>query len=262
MRNHIHIFDIYNKGGLALIVPYGDHNLANPGYGAKVIAAVNTDPIPPPPIIVGTLELYDPQNNLYHPKLFMYNRGVRDIYRYQIWKVSPTYSWNPIGEQSADVFIDETECVALGSDSPYYNCSYQVKMQDFTHGPDLWSGFSNSANYVVGCQPACASCSSDGPVLPKKIGNDNVAPKEYRLSNYPNPFNPTTTIQFALPKPGNVKLVVYDLLGKEVTTLVNGHMEIGTHKIIFNAENLASGIYFYRLEAGYFTAVKKMLIVK
>jgi hypothetical protein len=93
--------------------------------------------------------------------------------------------------------------------------------------------------------------------------NDNTVPTVYSLSqNYPNPFNPTTNIQFALPKASDVKLVVYDLLGAEVKTLVNEHMQAGTHDVSFNGTNLASGVYFYKIQAGDFTAVKKMLMVK
>jgi hypothetical protein len=88
-------------------------------------------------------------------------------------------------------------------------------------------------------------------------------PTSYSLSqNYPNPFNPTTTIEFALPKSGNVSLVVYDILGREVTHLVNGELQAGYHKVEFNASSLASGVYFYRIEAGSFVNVKKLMLLK
>src|SRR4030095_11540119 len=91
----------------------------------------------------------------------------------------------------------------------------------------------------------------------------NQIPKEFSLAqNYPNPFNPTTNIKFSVPKAGNVKLVVFDVLGKEVTTLVNGFQTAGNYVVDFNASTLSSGVYFYRLEAGDFTATKKMLLVK
>jgi hypothetical protein len=88
-------------------------------------------------------------------------------------------------------------------------------------------------------------------------------PNNFNLSqNYPNPFNPETTINFQLPKSEKVVLKIYDALGREVETLVNGEKNSGLHKIIFNAKNLSSGIYFYRLTAGSFYAVKKMTISK
>jgi len=88
-------------------------------------------------------------------------------------------------------------------------------------------------------------------------------PTEFSLSqNYPNPFNPSTTINFALPKSSNVKLTIYNALGKEVATLVNGTMEAGNHSAVWNASNNASGMYFFKLEAGNFTSTKKMMLIK
>jgi Secretion system C-terminal sorting domain/CARDB len=100
--------------------------------------------------------------------------------------------------------------------------------------------------------------------------NENTVPAAYSLEqNYPNPFNPSTQIQFASPKASIVKLVVYDLLGRIVKTLVNEYKEAGTYKVDFDGTKLASGVYFYKLESrqvgsstGDFTAVKKMLLVK
>ncbi len=82
------------------------------------------------------------------------------------------------------------------------------------------------------------------------------------LQNYPNPFNPSTKINFELKKESNVTLKIYDILGAEVATLVNGHKKAGRYSVKFNASNLASGIYFYRLNAGPFTAIKKMILIK
>lgn len=80
--------------------------------------------------------------------------------------------------------------------------------------------------------------------------------------NFPNPFNPTTTIQYSLPQAGNISLKIYNLLGEEVKTLVNDYQEAGKHSVQFNANNLASGIYFYRLQAGSFIQTKKMILIK
>jgi hypothetical protein len=80
--------------------------------------------------------------------------------------------------------------------------------------------------------------------------------------NYPNPFNPTTQITFDLPKAGNVTLTVYNALGQEVATLVNGALPVGSHSVTFNAKNLASGVYFYRLTAGSYQSTMKMLLMK
>jgi hypothetical protein len=80
--------------------------------------------------------------------------------------------------------------------------------------------------------------------------------------NYPNPFNPSTVINFAIPTSSHVKLRVYNALGNEVATLVNQDMAEGLHAVSFNASALTSGVYFYKLEAGKFTSIKKMMLVK
>lgn len=80
--------------------------------------------------------------------------------------------------------------------------------------------------------------------------------------NYPNPFNPTTLIQYSLQQSGTVTLKVYDMLGREVTTLVNEAQNAGRHVVEFNARSLASGVYLYRLESGSFVQVRKMLLLK
>jgi Secretion system C-terminal sorting domain len=88
-------------------------------------------------------------------------------------------------------------------------------------------------------------------------------PAKFNLSqNYPNPFNPVTNIEFSLPNSSAVKLVVFDILGKEIGTLINEQLKAGVYKADWNAANHPSGVYFYRLTAGGFTETKKMLLVK
>ena len=98
------------------------------------------------------------------------------------------------------------------------------------------------------------------------IGIQNITselPTEYKLhQNFPNPFNPVTNINFDIIKSGVVKITVYDLLGREVETLVNQDMSPGRYKLDFNAANYASGMYLYKITTNDFVDVKKMLIVK
>ena len=88
-------------------------------------------------------------------------------------------------------------------------------------------------------------------------------PTEYTLSqNYPNPFNPTTAIRYALPSQGYITLVVYNMLGERIATLVDGMQTPGAKSVNFNAGSLASGVYFYRLQAGSYSATKKLILIK
>ena len=94
--------------------------------------------------------------------------------------------------------------------------------------------------------------------------NNNIAPpKQYELDqNYPNPFNPATIISYQIPVSGIVTLKVYDVLGREVKTLVNAFKSQGKYSVSFNANNLSSGVYFYQLESGNYTSIKKMVLLK
>jgi hypothetical protein len=88
-------------------------------------------------------------------------------------------------------------------------------------------------------------------------------PVAYKLAqNYPNPFNPETKIRYTIPENAQVTLKVFNVLGQEVATLVNEHEVAGNYIALFEANHLATGVYFYRLEAGKFTDVKKMLLLK
>jgi len=95
------------------------------------------------------------------------------------------------------------------------------------------------------------------------VENELNIPTDYKLSqNYPNPFNPTTTIQYTLPKNTFVKIIVYDVLGNVVETLVNKEQPLGTYTVNFNASNIASGIYFYQLKTDAKIITRKMVLMK
>ena len=99
--------------------------------------------------------------------------------------------------------------------------------------------------------------------LPQNINKSNQFPKGFSLSqNYPNPFNPSTSIKYSIPKTGNITLKLYNLLGKEVATLVNQEQKAGSYTISLNAEHLASGIYLYKISESFFDTPSYILSVQ
>ncbi len=122
-------------------------------------------------------------------------------------------------------------------------------------------------SYVIGVTDGIDTISSEAfnirIVTGLEVLPGSNTPTAYNLSqNYPNPFNPSTQINFDLPKESHVVLKIYNALGQEVTTLVNRNMPTGSYKYQFNADNLPSGIYIYRLQAGSFNSVRKMVLLK
>ncbi|MBT3231639.1 MAG: T9SS type A sorting domain-containing protein [Calditrichaeota bacterium] len=95
------------------------------------------------------------------------------------------------------------------------------------------------------------------------VGDHNLVPEEFALeANWPNPFNPSTTIKYSIPHVENVKLSIYDTMGRLVDVLQNGRQNSGSHQVTFDAQNLANGVYIYRLEAGENIASRKMVLLK
>ncbi len=98
--------------------------------------------------------------------------------------------------------------------------------------------------------------------------NETLPPSSFHLFNaYPNPFNPSTKIKYTIPElkngmPVNTKLSIYDILGKQVAVLVNKQQTAGEHEVLFDGENLSSGIYFYKLQFGNLIKTKKMILLK
>jgi hypothetical protein len=132
--------------------------------------------------------------------------------------------------------------------SPFTGGINHISLADTSHG---WAVTSNGE--VIAYAPSGGGTAVEPEPLPA----------EYSLSqNYPNPFNPTTVITYQLAMAGEVRLAVYDLLGREVALLWSGRQDPGSHTVTFNASGLASGVYFYRLTAGDFAAVRGMVLMK
>jgi hypothetical protein len=142
--------------------------------------------------------------------------------------------------------------------------------QEVLSGSLISSGASTSSydSYIstitVG-QPCIGVSSSASYTLISDVEKEkeNKLPTDYKLfQNYPNPFNLSTTISFKIPKYSFVSLKIFIITGEEVAVLVNGNMLAGNHKIQWNANNLSSGIYFYRLQTAEFVETKKLLLIK
>jgi photosystem II stability/assembly factor-like uncharacterized protein len=126
-----------------------------------------------------------------------------------------------------------------------------------------WSVYFVDANtgWAVGYFSGILKTSTGGGIFVNNISTE--VPDNYNLhQNYPNPFNPTTNIKFDILKNENVTLSVYDMLGREISTLVNEKMQPGTYEVTFDGSNLPSGAYFYRLASGDYVETKKMLMIK
>ncbi|MBS1518696.1 MAG: T9SS type A sorting domain-containing protein, partial [Bacteroidetes bacterium] len=133
-----------------------------------------------------------------------------------------------------------------------------------------------TAGLSIGTYEGYLKIGSNDPVTPNKnvkvklnvgpVGIENNVlgiPSEFRLDqNYPNPFNPSTRISYAVPKESFVSIKIFDILGKEVMSLVNENKQPGYYDVQFNASNFASGMYFYKIEAGNFTETKRMILLK
>jgi len=121
-----------------------------------------------------------------------------------------------------------------------------------------------TTEFVGGCRNGKLICFSGGQNVPVGINPlSNELPAKFDLKqNYPNPFNPATGIRFSVPHNEFVNIKVYDILGKEVVTLLNENKEAGTYEVNFNASTLSSGVYFYKMTAGKFSSIKRMVVLK
>jgi hypothetical protein len=172
-----------------------------------------------------------------------------------------------VGNTFGDDYYDSSSTVQFGVLSRHINFNgIDYTFRGWTGNgigsytsPDS-TGIDSTANVTLN-NPIVEIARWTAPIGIQNISNE--IPKEYKLyQNFPNPFNPTTNINFDIIKNGNVKIVIYDLLGREVETLVNMNLDAGRYRVDFDGTAYASGLYFYRIIAGDFVNIKKMLIVK
>jgi hypothetical protein len=128
---------------------------------------------------------------------------------------------------------------------------------------DLPTGDGCTAAWTAGVQPTRTNTCFKINTLVGVGNNSSIIPGTYSLSqNYPNPFNPVTQIKYGIPKQGLVTMKVFDVLGREVSKLVNEVKAPGSYIVDFDGTNLSSGVYFYKLEANGFSDVKRMMLIK
>jgi hypothetical protein len=161
--------------------------------------------------------------------------------------------------------------ITPGSDNETVIVSYAADLSSLEGGSAVVfaSGFlapeSNQNGEAFGIFAALANGTVVEFSIVTSIENlsNGKTPSTYALNqNFPNPFNPSTKIRFSLPVAETVRLMIYDVAGREVATLIDGRQEAGSFEVTFEGADLASGVYFYRLEAGSYTAIKRMTLIK
>ena len=195
--------------------------------------------------------------------------GSNEIYLSSTSSISITYSdiqdtlWPGEGNISVDPLFGDAD----------FHLQDSIDCGDIYYSPCIDTGDPDISDSLLDCEHGLGTILSDMGAY----GGDNTGwtgiednndddlfiPKEFMLSqNYPNPFNATTTISFAIEYPQLVTLKIYNLLGREVQTLINEQRQAGMHTVRFDASRLSSGIYFYRLQAGEYSESKRMVLLK
>ena len=149
-----------------------------------------------------------------------------------------------------------------GTSKPVGAASWDATLQ--ASGDTYMYKITVPGSYIYNCTFHAPSMAGSITVTPSAVINlSDVVPDKFSLKqNYPNPFNPETKINFQLASSGNVKLTVYDLSGKMVTSLVDQRLSPGTYSVSFNGAGLSSGMYFYKLETDLYSEIKRMMLVK
>jgi subtilisin family serine protease/predicted GH43/DUF377 family glycosyl hydrolase len=204
-------------------------------------------------------------NNKYH----MWYTGQRGFYstREIGWATSVDgIHWNKYNDPNTTSMLYSDSDPVLKRSDGQWDASNLGCVTVMLEGDSLrmWYGASRNPGETNLWRIGHATAPLDSPFT-DVIEDYDVAhiPEEYSLlQNYPNPFNPSTTIEFTLPKPESVKIEIYNIIGQKIETLLNKPMPAGDHRVTFNAGNFPSGIYFYRIEAGEFQDVKKMVLLK
>lgn len=201
-----------------------------------------------------------------HPGIRWNTHPESDVVKYKVYRYFRFCQYYLPNKQCGNP--QDTLCVTPNgiTDTAYVDSEWDIICSG------CYGGNLRIAGYFVKAVDGGGNLSPGSPSLEYTVGSDDdpqekVAveqlPLEYSLSmNYPNPFNPTTTIRYALPEDVHVRLTVVDILGREVGVLVDEPQTAGHKDVIFDARNISSGVYFYKLTAGNFTEVKKMVVAR
>jgi len=256
------VVDLHNKGGLTVLQSgFPAFNFEAPPYLTEVMYRYNPltiDANPAPAYLFKGTALDD---TIYYPKLKLFNRRDRDFLKYKIYKKNwVTYYYYLFDSTTASEYIDTTEDLISSQSEPSpesFNTFYYVRAEDNSYKVSITSDIIGYYTFV------CPTCFGEiEPRIPIISNENNELPKAYSLSNYPNPFNPSTKIYYTIPKEGNVKITVYNSIGQKVNEIVNEFKNAGAYVVDFNGSNMSSGIYYYTLESNGFVLTKRMLLIK
>ncbi|MDP8207052.1 MAG: T9SS type A sorting domain-containing protein [Candidatus Electryonea clarkiae] len=242
----INFVDLYEDGGFcALVTRSMSSPIGSDEFWEYYYFLEDDDIKPAIPLNIGLTI-----NGSSHPVISWDEVKEPDIDVYRIYRQYPSVSrtWYYIGYVNSSTFqyTDTGFGYSAGGNYVYY----KVKARDVT--PYLYSNYSKTVT-TRGYMAAKAAPQQEQPDLPDVISMGNA---------YPNPFNPTTTMQIGIPEASRVTIIVYDIMGREVTSLINKDYEAGLHEIVFDAGNLPSGSYIVRMESGSFSATQRVMLLK
>jgi hypothetical protein len=192
------------------------------------------------------------QNN--NPHLTWEENTEPDLKHYEVWKKKGG-SWTLKATTINNYYTDTSEHLYSGRPNTKTYAYYKINAVDICNQS---SDFTSNVSFAVNAPEQGIDEDND-----LKEISLNSTPSEYSLKqNFPNPFNPKTNIKFDLPESGQTNISVYNIQGKLVKIILNNYIDMGYHSIQFDASNLSSGLYFYKLRSGSFSQIRRMLIIK
>jgi len=185
---------------------------------------------------------------LNHPKVTWTHNSEIDLKNYKVYRKIDSGSWGYLATTTNNYYWDTAVTIIPFSNSTSGTAYYKATAIDYTDNESAYSD-TDDIEIQVGGSPDF------------KISE--IKPDEFSLAqNFPNPFNPRTNITFGIPEDKIVNLVVYNIQGEKVVTLVNQHLSAGSYTANFDGSFLPSGVYIYKIQAGSFTQIKRMLFIK